>query len=154
MLLYLLHIDNWDHEVILLITGAMIFYPFLATMAVLLPALLARVICSKLPEKHRTTITWCSAALTAFAVHIFLLFDAGLYLRYDYHINPHIINIFTTPGGFEAMGMRPNEIVLLACAVVFLLAFHAVLCWCFARFSVLSFAGSWQLTRDRKSWYR
>ena len=37
MLLYLLHIDNWDHEVILLITGAMIFYPFLAPMAVWYP---------------------------------------------------------------------------------------------------------------------
>ena len=153
-LIYMSQISEWNTPVILLVAGALIFYPVALAAAIVLTALAVWAASCKLKEKLRYTITWCFAGVMNFIIHSMLLFDAGLYLRYDYHINPHIINIFTTPGGFEAMGMRPNEIFLLAGGLVVLLTFHAALVIAFVRFPALSFAGSWRLTTSWRSWRR
>ena len=68
----------------------------------------------------------------------------GKIIRNGYHINPHVLNIFTTPGGFEGMGMRPNEIMLLAGGLVGLLLFHGLLVFGFSRKEFFSFCGDWQ----------
>lgn len=150
-LLHVLQIDNFHWTTVLLLCGALIFYPFAEALAVLLPALLTLVCTSKKTGRSRDIAVWVLAVAFVFPAHLLLLFNAGLFHRYGYHINPHLINVFTTPGGFEAMGMRPNEIALLACGIAGLLLFHIALAWCFGNFKKLCFAGNWSISRNIRS---
>ena len=91
-------------------------------------------------------VTSIVTVLAVYIVHLFLLLDAGLYFRYGYHVNPHVLNIFTTPGGFEGMGMRPNEIAMLGAGIVLLAAIHAGIFLLFAKIEKLCFfkISSWK----------
>ncbi len=133
-LLYTLRITDWGMATILIVIPALFFYPFLLT---LIPAALgsaAIFATRKLSAKKAAIITGAVLWLTDTIIHCTLLLDTGLYFRYGYHINPHVINIFTTPGGFEGMGMRPNEIIMLALGLLLLFAAHAAVITCFIRF--------------------
>ena len=121
--LFTLHIHSWSMATMLIIIPSLIFYPFIQ----LLPAVIISQSAGFLTRKReniQNILTGILTVLPVYAIHLFLLLDAGLYFRYGYHINPHIINIFTTPGGFEGMGMRPNEIAMLAAGIVILAIIH------------------------------
>ena len=121
--LFTLHIHSWSMATMLIIIPSLIFYPFIQ----LLPAVIISQSAGFLTRKReniQNILTGILTVLPVYIIHLFLLLDAGLYFRYGYHINPHIINIFTTPGGFEGMGMRPNEIAMLAAGIVILAIIH------------------------------
>ena len=119
--LYLLSIDTWSVTTAILMCLAVLFYSFLTTV----PAIAGSVLCHFL--KAKKIVCGIVLFLCAAPLHLVMLFDAGLYYRYGYHINMHIVNIFTTPGGFEAMGMRPNEILSIAIFIVIFLLFYGAL---------------------------
>ena len=123
-ILFTCHIRNWTTAGALIIFPALFFYPFLQLLPEVILTYLAARLTQKL-QKWQLGITGFTAVLSVFAVHLFLLLDAGLYFRYGYHVNPHVINIFTTPGGFEGMGMLPHETALLGLGIVVLALFHA-----------------------------
>ena len=138
-LLYTLRITQWSVSTALIVIPAILFYPFLLT---LIPAALgsaAILATKKLSYKSAAIITGSVLWVTGFILHCLLLLDAGLYFRYGYHINPHVINIFTTPGGFEGMGMRPNEITLLALGLTVLFLLHGAVIWIFMHFEATNF---------------
>ena len=123
-MLFTLQIKIKDTATGLITLASLLFYPFLqllfpAVIAVFTGFLLRKV------DKLRIVAVGVVTVFFVYLIHLFLLLDAGLYFRYGYHINPHVINIFTTPGGFEGMGMRPNEIVMLASGIGFLAVLHA-----------------------------
>lgn len=136
--LFLLKISSWNFSTVLVLVPALLVYPFLALLPEILLTL-AAMFCSKKMKKFELLPAGITAVLTVFLVHLFLLMDAGLYFRYGYHVNPHVLNIFTTPGGFEGMGLVPQEIITFACGIGVLLLFHAGLFFCFCRFPRLSF---------------
>ena len=145
-LLYTLRISEWGISTILIIIPALFFYPFLLT---LIPAALGSIAIfatRKLSCKSASIITGAVLWPVNTVIHCTLLMDTGLYFRYGYHINPHVINIFTTPGGFEGRGMRPNEIIMLGVGLLLLFAAHAAVISCFIRFEKWHFLkiSSWK----------
>ena len=130
---FLFSVSTWDLPTTILTVLAALFYPLLETA----PAIVGGIATYLL--KVNKVITGIVLFLLVAPLHLILLFDAGLYYRYGYHINMHIINIFTTPGGFEAMGMKSNEILTLVIGVIVFLFFHASLVFVFLRYKKLSF---------------
>lgn len=155
--LFFLRIGNWSIATALLLISALIFYPFLYLLgAGAITGIVARCTAS-LEEKRpglRCFLTGLAAMLTVFPTHLLLLMDAGLFYRYHYHINPHVLNIFTTPGGFEGMGLRSSEIITLGGGIFLLLLIHCGIFIAFARLPRLSFAGSWQIRKDKATLLR
>lgn len=136
--LFTLHINKWSLGTLLIIIPSLFFYPFIQLIpSEILTALSVFFTCKM--EKHRLLITGICTVLPVYLMHLFLLMDAGLYFRYGYHVNPHVINIFTTPGGFEGMGLRPNEIAMLACGMAVLALLHTALFIAFAKVGKLHF---------------
>ncbi len=136
-ILFLLKIPQWDFAATLLIVSAVLLYPFLYLIPSMLLISAVAALTSYCENKHsalRRFLLGGVAFLTVFPVHLFLLMDAGLYYRYHYHTNPHVINIFTTPGGFAAMGLRPIEIFSLGLGIFVLALFHIALIFCFSRY--------------------
>ncbi len=101
------------------------------TGIILVPTFLAATFCcSRKSGKATSVLVWTSrifAVLLAFLTHLFLLVDAIILVKFGYHINGLVINLLTTPGGFESMGLEANT--LLSAGVVFglLLVFHVCL---------------------------
>lgn len=154
MPLFYLRIGNWAPATALLLIAAMVFYPFLYLLAGgLITGFAARFTMSLETNKPglRRFITGLAAMLTVFPAHLLLLMDAGLFYRYHYHINPHVLNIFTTPGGFEGMGLRSGEILTLGGGILLLLLIHCGIFAAFALLPGLSFAGEWYLKKDKRS---
>jgi len=148
--LFVIRVSDWGPAETVLLVPALLFYPvmYLAPSVLLTSGMAAATI--PMEEKMPVLRRWlvCGMAfVTVFPAHLFLLLDAGLYYRYAYHINPHVINIFTTPGGFEGMGLRSGEIISLSAGIALLALIHAALIFCFARLPKWSFAGEWKLTR-------
>ncbi|MBR7120934.1 MAG: hypothetical protein IKC94_01685 [Lentisphaeria bacterium] len=108
-LLYTLRMTSWTLPALLIIIPALLFYPFILTVAAGLPGCAAILAARKLSGRKPAVITGCVQCLSCFVIHCLLLLDAGLYFRYGYHINPHVMNIFTTPGGFAGMGMENSR---------------------------------------------
>ena len=151
-LLYMLPIEIQQVSTAILVISALIFYPFLM---ILLPCAIVSglyLIFKRKSNRTKGWIVWGTAFVLFSCLHLLLLLDTGLFYRYGYHINPHILNIFTTPGGFEGMGMRPNEIALLAAGIAGLFVFHGLLAAGFACKKSLAFAGDWKI-RHKKSVY-
>ena len=154
--LFLFRLPVWNTATCLLIVPALFFYPLLYLAPSLLITTAAAGATVKLEEKRallRRILTGTAAFLTTFVSHLLLLMDAGLYFRYSYHINPHVLNIFTTPGGFESMGLRTSEILLLGGGIVLLALVHLGVLLCFIHFPILSFAGKWELKRPCIKYY-
>ena len=143
---FLLKISSWDGLTLLVILPALFFYPLLAVLPGALISAGANKWMEKFPGKQ-LPVTGAAMFLTVFPVHLFLLLDAGLFFRYGYHVNPHVINIFTTPGGFEGMGMRGNEFLMLILGLAALLIFHAALVWGFLKVKAM------QYIQLRSWWY-
>ncbi|MBE6379037.1 MAG: DUF3413 domain-containing protein [Lentisphaerae bacterium] len=143
--LFTLRISSWSIATVLIITPSLLFYPFLQLLPALALSQAAGWSLCKAP-RAQLAVTGTVTVLAVYIVHLFLLLDAGLYFRYGYHVNPHVLNIFTTPGGFEGMGMRPNEIAMLGAGIALLAALHAGIFILFAKVEKLSFRkiSSWK----------
>ncbi|MDD3333547.1 MAG: sulfatase-like hydrolase/transferase [Proteiniphilum sp.] len=98
------------------------------TGIVLIPAFLAATIGSSgKPGKNTSWITWAGrslAVLLGFLVHFFLLADAVMLVKFGYHINGLVVNLLTTPGGFESMGLEANTLLTAGVGLGLLLVFH------------------------------
>ena len=149
--LFTLRIGEWSFPVLLLILPALFFYPVLYLLPSILLSTATALATVKMREHFpvlRLRIAGCVLFLTLFITHYLLLMDAGLYFRYAYHINPHILNIFTTPGGFEGMGLTVTEMISFAAGTVLLALFHWGILFCFLHFPSWSFAGQWAWKRS------
>lgn len=150
--LFAARVPEWSVPAAFLLLPALFFYPlmYLAPAIVLTSGAAAATwtLKERMPVL-RGRIIGTTAFLTVFATHLFLLLDAGLYFRYAYHINPHVINIFTTPGGFDGMGLRSSEIITLGAGIGLVALIHLTAVICFIRFPGLSFAGTWDLKLPR-----
>ncbi len=144
-LLFLFKIGDWNFSVGLLIFSALIVYPFFQCLPAILLTTGAALLTAKKSRMFQAWITGLAAFLTVFPCALFLLLDAGLYHRYNYHFNPHVLNIFTTPGGFEGMGLETGEIVTFAVGIFLIALFHGGLIFAFWKFPKLAFAGDWSL---------
>ena len=135
--LFTLRISAWDPATVLIILPSLIFYPFCQLLPALLCSQLAAYLTSK-NEKIQLIVTGIATVLPVYVVHLFLLLDAGLYFRYGYHVNPHVINIFTTPGGFAGMGLSNGEIAMLGTGIGLLALIHTGIFILFAKVPKLS----------------
>ena len=133
--LFLFCVPEWSVPAALVVLPSLFFYPMLETIPAALLGFGVGALTAKFPRGRLPVgaVLW----LWVFPTHLFLLLDAGLYARYGYHVNPHVLNIFTTPGGFEGMGLRRGEILLMAAGLAFFAVFHALLIWIFIRFPKL-----------------
>ena len=95
--LFAARVPEWSVPAAFLLIPALLFYPlmYLAPAIVLTAGAAAATfgLRERMPVL-RSRIIGAAAFLTVFSTHLFLLLDAGLYFRYAYHINPHVINIF------------------------------------------------------------
>lgn len=138
MFLFLLHSPAWNIASFLIIVPALLAYPFLFLLPGISLTLLAMYVTKKIGKYVLLPVTILTF-LTSFATHLFLLMDAGLYFRYGYHVNFHVLNIFTTPGGFEGMGLVTSEILSFAGGIILLALFHGGLLYGFIRLPRLTF---------------
>lgn len=143
--IFLFKIADWSFSVGLLIFSALIVYPFFQCLPAILLTTDAALLTAKKSRKIQLWTTGIVAFLTVFPVALLLLLDAGLYHRYNYHFNPHVLNIFTTPGGFAGMGLGSGEIITFAIGILLIALFHGGLIFAFWKFTKLSFAGDWSL---------
>ncbi len=151
-LLFTAKVDFSVPSTVLLMGTSIPFAAFLwLTPAILIPALVCKQT-AKFKDSIRRWILGAVLFLCVFPEHLFLLMDAGLYSRYGYHVNSHVINIFTTPGGFEAMGLRSSAIISLSIGILIIAAVHIVLIRAFLKNCKLSvlFSGSWSWRRILK----
>ena len=124
-LLFLFKITDWSISFVLLIGSALIVYPFIQCLPAILITTGVALLTSAKSRTFQLCATGTAAFFTVFPVALFLLLDAGLYHRYNYHFNPHVLNIFTTPGGFEGMGLHTGEIIVFAAGILLIALFHA-----------------------------
>ncbi len=151
-LLFTLKVDFSDPATALLLGTTIPFTAFLWILPVVLLAGLGWLCVQQIGESTRYWIMGVLLFIGTYPVHLFLLMDAGLYFRYGYHVNPHVINIFTTPGGFEAMGLRSDAIISLGTGILLLALLHATVILAFMMYDKLSvlFAGPWTWRRSLK----
>ncbi len=101
------------------------------TGIILIPAFLAaRFGCSRKPGKVPLWIARAGrflAVLLGFLAHFLLLADAVMLTKFGYHINGLVINLLTTPGGFESMGLEANTLLTAGAGLALLLLLHASL---------------------------
>jgi membrane-anchored protein YejM (alkaline phosphatase superfamily) len=98
------------------------------TGIVLVPTFLAAGFgCSRKPGETTSGIVWVGrilAVLLGFLAHLFLLADAVMLDKFGYHINGLVVNLLTTPGGFESMGLEVNTLLSAGLGLVLLLVLH------------------------------
>ena len=63
-------------------------------------------------------------ALLAFSTHLFLLADAVMLVKFGYHLNGLVLNLLTTTGGFESMGLEANTLFVAGLGLLVLLVAH------------------------------
>ena len=144
-MLFLFKVTDWSFSVALLTGSALLVYPFFQCIPVILITTGIALLTSSKSQTIQFRATGIAAFLTVFPVALFLLLDAGLYHRYNYHFNPHVLNIFTTPGGFEGMGLHAGEMIVFAAGILLIALFHGCLIRLFWKIPKLSFAGDWTL---------
>jgi membrane-anchored protein YejM (alkaline phosphatase superfamily) len=97
----------------------------------LLPAFLAaRLACHHKPSKLPAWTAWTGwvlAVLLGFLTHLFLLADAIMLVKFGCHLNGLVLNLLTTPGGFESMGLKANTLLAAGAGLGLLLIFHGSL---------------------------
>lgn len=142
---FLMKVSQWTFSVVLLTAAALVVYPFFQCLPSILVTVATQQLTANKSPRVQAWSTGIAAFLTVFPMALFLLLDAGLYHRYNYHFNPHVLNIFTTPGGFEGMGLHTGEIITFAIGLFLIALFHAALIFVFWKYPKLSFAGDWNL---------
>ncbi|MBP5300307.1 MAG: DUF3413 domain-containing protein, partial [Victivallales bacterium] len=72
-------------------------------------------------------LCWGVAGLLAGFTSAILLVDIAIHHQFDFHFNGLVLNLLTTPGGFESMGLDYRTIAPAACALALVFAFHLAL---------------------------
>ena len=140
---FLFMAPSWGAGVACVLVPAVFFYALLYCVPAFLLTGLAGTVTLKWASEDplwRRILLGTTAFTACFVSHLLLILDAGLYFRYSYHINPHVLNIFTTPGGFEAIGLEKHEIFSLGGGILLLALLHLALLLCFMRFPACIFA--------------
>ena len=70
---------------------------------------------------------WALAGLLAGLATALLLVDIGIHRQFGFHFNGLVLNLLTTPGGFESMGLDYRTIAPAALALALVFAFHLAL---------------------------
>ena len=81
-------------------------------------------------EPARRAWRWCCwglAGLLAGLAAILLLVDIAIHRQFGFHFNGLVLNLLTTPGGFESMGLDYRTIAPAAVALTLVLALHLAL---------------------------
>lgn len=98
------------------------------TGIVLIPALLAAFLTSRYKTGTSSPlIIWTGrilVVLLGFLAHLLILADAVILVKFGYHINGLVVNLLTTPGGFESMGLEANSLLAAGAGLGLLLIFH------------------------------
>jgi len=76
-----------------------------------------------------TALSYTTAVLTAGLSLVLLFADSQIYEIYDFHINGFVINLVTTPGGIESMGMSDSGTAIFSLRIFALFAGAALLLW-------------------------
>lgn len=76
-----------------------------------------------------TTISYSTAILSAGLTLLVLVADKQIYEIYDFHINGFVINLITTPGGIESMGMSDSGTMMFGLLICGLFAGAALSLW-------------------------
>ena len=150
LMLFFLNVRSWGASVWLLMIPALLLYPFYYLVPSILLSSVAALATASLESSKaltRRVIVGSVAFVSVFITHLLLLLDCGLYSRYSYHINFHVLNLFTTPGGFDSMGLRSGEFCALAGGIALLALFHGALLFCFMRYNSWSFLGKSGFTK-------
>ncbi|MFA6816164.1 MAG: sulfatase-like hydrolase/transferase, partial [Lentisphaeria bacterium] len=128
---FVFFIHEFDFQTVLFLLAAIPAYTFFYMLpAISVTALtILVVLCFKEKPIHRI-IVFSIAIATGFLTQMLLLSDLGLYRNFDFHFNPLVWNLLTTPGGFESMGLRVGTLLLLSILILVLLAFHIALAIC------------------------
>ncbi len=79
--------------------------------------------------KTRVRATYITAVLTAGLTLLLLFADSQIYEIYNFHINGFVINLITTPGGIESMGMSNSSARIFALLICGLFLGAAMLLW-------------------------
>ncbi len=101
----------------------------------ILPALLltkmvgSLVRLAKMTSKWGAGISYATAIISAGTSLLLLFADSQVYEIYDFHINGFVINLISTPGGIESMGVSDSGSVVLGLLVCSLFAGMALLLW-------------------------
>ena len=65
-------------------------------------------------SRWATRFSYTTASVSAGLVLLLLFADSKIYEIYDFHINGFVINLVTTPGGIESMGMSDSGTMVFA----------------------------------------
>ena len=70
---------------------------------------------------------WGFAGLLAGLATALLLVDIGIYRQFGFHFNGLVLNLLTTRGGFESMGLDSRTIAPVIVVLALVFAFHLIL---------------------------
>lgn len=82
-----------------------------------------------LSSRSATITGYTTAVLSASLTLMLLIADNQVYKIYDFHINGFVINLVTTPGGLESMGMSNSSMATFGVLVCDLFAGSGLLLW-------------------------
>lgn len=113
------------------VLGVYLTYGFIYILPALLLSKLAQKI-THLASRGRqaswvTLATYTVAVLSAGLTLVLLFADVQIYEIYDFHINGFVINLVTTPGGIESMGMSESGTAVFALLIGGMFAATALL---------------------------
>lgn len=98
------------------------------TGIVLTPAFLAAFLTSRYKTATSSPLfIWTGrilVVLLGFLAHLLLLVDAVILVKFGYHLNGLVVNLLTTPGGFESMGLEANSLLAAGAGLGLLLVCH------------------------------
>ena len=72
-------------------------------------------------------LCWGLAGLLAGLATALLLVDIGIHRQFGFHFNGLVLNLLTTPGGFESMGLDSRTIAPVIVVLALVFVFHLIL---------------------------
>jgi membrane-anchored protein YejM (alkaline phosphatase superfamily) len=90
---------------------------------------IARLACNESKSSRVTVISYVTAIFSSGLTLLLLFADIQIYKIYDFHINGFVINLVSTPGGIESMGMSDSGTMVFGLLISSLFAGAATVLW-------------------------
>lgn len=126
---------QWEHG-----TGVARAFYLITTMftqpaAMLMPAFVVLALGAKWWATHPwgSNVATVCVVCWAFLIHLLLLTDVTLLHKFGFHINGMVINLITTRGGFESMGLDTNTLLPATIFLLVLAFLHITLALCYRK---------------------